>query len=294
MDVVGFGALNYDLLYNVEKIAAPGEEVAVKEAWESPGGSAANTIFGLARLGFKTGFIGCVGDDNFGRVILDNFSGEGVDISSIKISGGKTGTAISLIDKSGERTLYVYSGANDELSAGDVSLDYVTDAKFLHLTSMVNEKQFELQKQLVEKIEGVKVSFAPGEFYAEKGLDNLKPIIERSYVMFLNRREIEMLTGRDYSEGSREFIDAGVEVVAVTLGKDGCFVSSEKDSYLVNAERRNVVDATGAGDAFACGFLSGLLTSKPLHECGKLGNAAAGGCIEKFGARAGLQDKLKG
>lgn len=316
MDVIGFGALNYDLLYKVDNIAAAGGEVAIKEVRGFPGGSAANTIFGLARLGFKTGFIGCVGDDNFGRIILDDFSCEGVDISNIKISGGKTGTAISLIDKTGERTLYVYPGANDKLSDEDVCPDYVRDAEFLHLTSMVNEKQFELQKQLVKKLfrmwltsgqthsgaslprekfyqktEGVKLSFAPGEFYAKKGLVELKPLIERSYLLFLNRKEIEMLTGCDYREGSKEFIDAGVRVVAVTLGKDGCFVASEKESHLVSAEKRNVADTTGAGDAFASGFLSGLLTSKPLDECGKLGNIAAGKCIEKFGAREGLPSR---
>jgi ribokinase len=288
-DVVGFGALNLDKLFKVNIIAKKEEEGAVLDFKESAGGSAANTVVGLARLELKTGFIGKVASDREGKFLLDEFRKEGVDINYISVmEKGRSGTVIGFIDPKGDRALYVDPGVNDQIDFRDVNLDYISDTRFLHLSSFVGEKPFKAQKQLIEQLSSVKISFDPGAIYSRKGLDAIKPIIKRSYVMFPNGIEVKLLTGQDYREGAETFIKLGADFVAVKLGKRGCYVTDGKESHLIEAYRVETVDTTGAGDAFCAGFLYGLIKRKDLYECGKLGNFVASRCISKMGARTGL------
>lgn len=288
-DVVGFGALNLDKLFKVNIIAKKEGEGAVLDFKESAGGSAANTIVGLARLELETGFIGKVATDHEGNFLLDAFKKEGVDTNGITVSKkGRSGAVMGFVDPQGDRALYVDPGVNDQLDYSDINLDYVAGAKFLHLTSFVGETPFKAQKQFIERLSGTKISFDPGAIYARKGLDELAPIIKRSYVMFPNGIEVKMLTGHDYREGARTLIDLGAGIVAVKLGKRGCYVTDGKESHQIEGYHVDVVDTTGAGDAFCAGFLYGLTKKKSLFECGKLGNLVASHCISKMGARAGL------
>jgi ribokinase len=289
MDIIGFGALNLDMLYMVDRIAREGEHVAIRDMREFPGGSAANTIAGLARLGFSAGFIGAVGNDNAGKILMGDFRDCGVDTGGISIINGKTGIIVGFVDANGERTLYPYSGVNDILGEENIDQKYAKNTRFLHLSSFVNEKQFELQKELVQKLPGVNVSFSPGILYARKGLEALIPLIKRSDVIFLNETEIGEITNIDYREGAELLIENGAGIVAVTLGKDGCFVMDKENSHDIPAHpSTRVVDTTGAGDAFAAGFLSVLLGGGSISDAGREGNRIASLCIQKIGARDGL------
>jgi ribokinase len=288
-DVVGFGALNVDKLYKVNKIAREEEESFVTNFEESPGGSAANTIVGLARLGLKTGYIGKVAQDCEGELLLKDFREENVDTGGIVISRqGRSGVVMGYIDLKGERALYVDPGVNDWLEFKEINLEYASCAKFLHLTSFVGEKPFEAQKNLVKTLSDVKVSFDPGALYASKSLTTLKPIIKRSFVMLPNEVELKLLTGKDYEAASKTLIKEGVGVVGVKLGERGCYVTDGKESHFVEPFEKKLVDTTGAGDAFCAGFLYGLIKGRDLCQCGKLGNFAAARCISKMGARTGL------
>ncbi|HIH36625.1 MAG TPA: carbohydrate kinase family protein [Methanocellales archaeon] len=290
MDVVGLGALNYDKLYVVTKIAKAGEEVGVKEVRESPGGSAANTIFGLARVGAKTGFIGAVGNDEEGGVILRDLANEDVDINRIKVLDGNSGIAIGLVDDDGERSLYIYPGVNDEFDVSDVDVEYIEGAKFLHMSSFVDRRQLEMQVSLIERIK-TRVSFNPGMLCSKFSLETLQPIIEKSDVIFVNYEEMETLTNSDYERGSKLLIEMGAKTVATTLGKGGCYVTNGKNAHLVPSCKTKVVDTTGAGDAFAAGFLYGVLGGEDTHNCGRMGNFFAARCISEYGARKGLPHK---
>ena len=233
-DVVGFGALNLDKLYKVNMIAKEEEEGFVTGFKESAVGSAANTIVGLARLELKTGFIGKVASDREGNFLLDDFRKENVDINGIAVSEkGRSGTVMGFIDPQGDRALYVDPGVNDHIDFRDINLDYVSGTKFLHLSSFVGETPFEAQKQLIEQLSSVKISFDPGAIYARKGLDAMKPIIKRSYVMFPNGLEVKQLTGQDYREGARTLTELGANIVAVKLGKQGCYITDGKESHLI-------------------------------------------------------------
>ncbi|MDH5690191.1 MAG: carbohydrate kinase family protein, partial [Candidatus Bathyarchaeota archaeon] len=188
----------------------------------------------------------------------------------------------------GDRALYVDPGVNDQVEFKDINLDYVAGTEFLHLSSFVGEKPFKAQKELIEQLSNIKISFDPGAIYSRKGLAALKPIIRRSYVMFPNGIEVKLLTGQDYREGAETFIELGADLVAVKLGKRGCYVTDGKESHLIEPYNVEAVDTTGAGDAFCAGFLYGLIKEKDLYECGKLGNFVASRCISKMGARTGL------
>ncbi len=289
LDVVCFGALNMDKLYRVNRIAREEEESVIRSFKESPGGSAANTAVGLARLGIKTGYIGKVSNDREGKLLLDNFKTEGVDTRGVIVSKeDRSGVVIGFVDGKGERALYVDPGVNDTIELKEINLEYAGSAKILHLTSFAGEKPFKVQKTLVETLSNIKVSLDPGELYARKGLATLKPVIKRSFVMFLNENEIKLLTGENYKEGSKTLANEGISIVAAKLGKRGCYVTDGKETHLVKPYKVKVVDTTGAGDAFCAGFLYGLIKNKDLHECGRLGSFVASRCIREAGAREGL------
>jgi len=288
LDVIGFGALNVDKIYRVPKIAREEEETFVYDFKEAPGGSAANAIVGLARFGLKTGFIGKVADDHEGQLLLDDFRREGVNTDGIVVTKeGRSGVVAAYVDKKGERALYVHPSVNDSLTIEEINLEYAKLATFLHLTS-VDEKPFQAQKKLVKELSDVKVSLDPGEIYARKGLTELKPIIKRSFVVLPSEGELKMLTGKGWKEGAKTLLKEGVSIVAVKLGKRGCYVTDGKEAHLIEPFKVNVVDTTGAGDAFCAGFLYGLVKGQDLYQCGRLGNFVASRCITKVGARTGL------
>lgn len=312
-DVVGFGALNYDRLYIVREIPKGGDEIVIKSIREDPGGSAANTIVGLARLGLKTGFIGIVGFDTIGRLIIEAFEKENVDTRGISVtSGGRTGLVIGFVDRKGERALTVEPGINNDLKLTDINIGYAKRAKLMHLSSFVSSGQLKEQVFLVEESaknnKDIKFSFSPGMIYVRKGIDKLLPILRHCNVTFLHEKEMKLLTGLEYKKGCDALIRKGVEIVVVTLGVKGCyitdgnkseFIASQRPEVALNSSRKvgpkghrpvrpKVVDTTGAGDAFAAGFLYGFLTKQSLQKCGALGNWMASECVTKYGARRGL------
>jgi len=292
VEIIGIGALNIDKLYLVERIGAAGEEIGIDSASEQPGGSAANTIAALARLGIKTGFIGRVGDDADGAYLRSEMAKEGVDTQGIEVARGRTGSAIVLVDPGGERSMYVHPGVNDALSFTLGNLSYVKSARCLHLSSFVDETIIDVQSEILDRSKA-EISFAPGMLYARRGLDALRGTISKTRVVFLNRDEIEMLTGSGYREGAGELNEVGAEIVAVTLGGDGCYIRTSDAEVSVLSFAARVVDTTGAGDAFCAGFLYGLLNDEPLGVCGRLGNFVAAKCIEAVGAREGLPRKIE-
>lgn len=290
LDVIGFGALNLDKLFSVSRIACKGEETFITGYRETPGGSAANSIVGLSRLGMKTGYIGKIADDREGAILIKDFRSERVNTDGIIVTTkGKSGVVMGFIDEEGNSALYVDPGVNDIINFEEIDLEYASKTKIIHLTSFVGQTSFEAQKQLVEALPDIMISFDPGEIYATKGLDELRPIINRSSVIFPNRREATIITGEvEYQKAAEALIKEGVKVVAVTLGSKGCYITDGKEEHTIAAQKVKVTDATGAGDSFASGFVYGMLNKRKLYDCGKMGNFIASCVIGRFGARDGL------
>lgn len=316
IQVVGVGALNIDHIYNVERILGDGETAADREQLERipeyegaepklagifPGGSAANTIYGLAKLGVNTGFCGVVGDDEAGRIMVEDFRGVGVDTSQIKVKPEvKTGLAKCYSDKLNFRYISVTPGANSLLVTNDIDPDYLNRAEVLHISSFVDDAQLEVLLGLVDKLDSpVKISFSPGELYATKGLKKLNPILARTHILFVNEKEIERLTGKGFQKGAEVCLKQGCHIVVVTLGKGTgyktvmatSYIRTSGDEYAVEPANKKMIsslDTIGAGDAFAAGFLYGLINEKKIKECGRLGDIVAQFSISQMGARKGL------
>ena len=301
IEIAGLGAMNIDHLYQVDEIVADGEQQVLNHLSLS-GGSAANTIYGLAKLGVKAGFVGNVGVDEKAQVLIDDFRDVGVDTSQIKAKQEmRTGSVLCLSDKLGGRALYVFPGANDLLTSEDISYKYLNRAKMVHLSSFVNDIQFNIQVDLMKTLKpSVNVNLAPGMLYASKGMRVLAPLLERTHIVFMNREEIERLTGRDFKAGAQECLTRGCQVVVVTLGGglpvDGDrtitgYICDTNREYEIESEKECLepqLESTGAGDAFAAGFLFGFLRCKGLEECGLLGDIVARFAIKGIGAREGL------
>lgn len=290
-DVVGFGALNVDMLFKVQKLAEAEEESFVEDYNEACGGSAANTIVGLARLGCKTGFIGKVANDREGKLQVDCFSKEGVDTGGIiQATKGRSGSVMGFVDKKGARALYINSGVNDTIEPREINYGYLSQTKFVHFSSFVGEKSLRAQKKLLAALPSeIKISFDPGSVYAQKGFAAIEPILRSTYVLMPNALELELLTGEtDYRKGADLMIGLGIKIVAVKLGDQGCFITDGEEQLKVEPFKVKAVDTTGAGDAFCAGFLYGLIKKKTLYECGQIANFVASRSVTLMGARAGL------
>jgi len=214
--------------------------------------------------------------------------------------GVKTGATLCLSDKLNFRSIYVTPGANSELTREDIDPAYINQAKMIHISSFVDERQFKVLPELIETLEpSVKVSFSPGMLYAARGLKALSPILARTYILFINESEIRQLTGEEFKAGAESCLKQGCHTVVVTLGKSSSHKAGAATGYIRTTEyeysvqpgdkiEASAADTTGAGDAFAAGFLYGFLNGKGLEECGHLGNFVAQLSITKIGAREGL------
>jgi ribokinase len=292
-EVIGFGALNCDRICRVDDLALPGREIGVVSATRQPGGSAANTIVGLARLGVRTGFLGTVGNDREGSQLLDDLRREDVDVHGITISEGDTGSALIFIDSLGERAIYVLPSVNDAFFTENH--DYAKQAEILHVSSFMGIDQFRMQISYVRHLRRsrTKISFSPGSIYAKLGLDQLKPLIERTFTLFLNKEEAQHLTGSARVEDAAALLDLGADIITVTLGDAGAYVATRSESLYVAPYASQITDTVGAGDAFATGFLYGQLTGKDLHQSGLYGNFMASKSVAQLGGRKGLLRNFK-
>jgi sugar/nucleoside kinase (ribokinase family) len=307
-DVIGIGALNLDLLYEVADLAAlrkqgwpldagretslaPGEFKELLKAVEgqgalrfrSGGGSAANTIVALARMGLQTRFVGRVGADDEGAFILSEM--KGVDLAQVK-AGEASGICLVVLDRRRDRALVVQPNANDDLSFEDLNIPYLSDTRYLHLSAFVGEGPFAAQRRLMEVLPArVKVSLDPGELYAQRGRKAILPLIERSSIIFATEHEICTLMGTsDYRAGGKEIASLGPDTVVCKRGEQGAYLFSRQEEAEFRPQgETKVVDNTGAGDVYNAGFLAGLLLKRPLTACLALAHALAAKSLGGYG-----------
>lgn len=297
-EIIGFGALNVDKLHNVDSIACHDEESFITSSKDTPGGSAANTIIGLAKLGFSTSFIGKIGDDKEGDLIELNLAFNGVFTNNLIYSEeGNTGRVLGFVDKNGERCLYVDPGVNDEIAIDEINPLYIMNCKIMHYTSFVGDS-FKTQIELLEKLNDETIlSFDPGMLYVNKGLKELKPILDRTNILLINETELRLLFEDYYKsidcvdsltvpEIVLHIIDDGIETVVVKKGSDGVYARNQNEECDMEAFKTEAVDTTGAGDSFNSGFLYGFLNDFPLAKSCEIGNWVASKAIQAYGMEA--------
>lgn len=287
-DAVCFGALNADLMYFVEKIPRKDEETYVLDVRMSSGGSAANTASALANFGNRVAFVGGVGRDEYGEMLIKELRRYGVE--PVLREGDRTGIAIVLVDRKGNRAIVVDPGANDEVrDFPDV------DGKVLHLTSFIcrsGDGPFFAQLKAADNFNFV--SLDPGEIYAKR--KDIWRLVEKSIIFLPNAKEVRIMTGLDYKKGAKKIVKKMREggVVVVKLGENGCYATDGFNELKVPAFKVKAVDTTGAGDAFNAGFLHAWLSGIDIEGCMMVGNFVASYNVQHYGARNfPSADKLK-
>ena len=286
-EIIGFGALNVDKLYSVENIVSKDGESFIKNEIDTPGGSAANTIIGLSRLGCATSIIGKIAEDDDGDLIEYNLAVNGVYTNNLIYSQeGSTGKCLGFVDSDGERCLYIDSGVNDEIRIDEINPFNIMRCKIMHYTSFVGDS-FNVQIELLEKINDECIlSFDPGMLYVKKGLNELKPILDRTNILLINEPELRLLCNNNklsIEELAIGFLDFGIGTVVVKQGSKGVFALNNHEKCIVDAFKCDVVDTTGAGDSFNSGFLYAFLNGYDLEKSCKIGNWVASKAIEGFG-----------
>jgi sugar/nucleoside kinase (ribokinase family) len=251
------------------------------------GGSAANTINGLAKLGASCGFIGKIGKDEMGRYFADDMLASGIKPLLIN-SETESGRAVALISPDSERTFATFLGAAVELSAEDLKSEYFKGYSYLHIEGYLVQNHALIEKALqLAKAEGLKVSLDLASFnVVEENLDFLRDM-SRKYVdiLFANEEEARAFTGEKDPEKALEIIAQQVETAVVKVGVHGSFIKNEGRKFqigIIDAESR---DTTGAGDLYASGFLYGLLEDLDLQKAGQIGAILSGHVIEVIGAK---------
>jgi sugar/nucleoside kinase (ribokinase family) len=261
-------------------------ETAGMSKTKASGGSAANTIHGLAHLGIETGFVGSVGNDDLGR-----FFKKDMQINKIKPilfrTMNETGRAVALVSFDSERTFATFLGAAIDLTPEDITHDIFEDYDHFFMEGYLVQNKNLLEKALRLASEArLKIYLdLPSFNVVAENQSFLKSMIhEHVDVLFGNEEEIMALT-EDTPEASAMEFQQDTQVVVVKMGAEGsiCFSGGEKIRIGVRPSRP--VDTTGAGDLYAAGFIFGQIKGHPLETCGKIGAILGGRIIEQEGAK---------
>lgn len=264
---------------------------AMKDRVQAPGGSVANTLAGLGNLGLTTAFIGRVHDDALGRFYAASMAANGTDFVNPPVPGGELPTSRSMIFVSpdGERSMNTYLGISSELGPDDVSDAVAGQAEILFLEGYLYDKPkgkqaFERAVELCHASGGKAGIALSDPFCVDRHRDDFRRLVKSLDYVIGNEHEWSSLYQTDLSAAlEMAAADSGL-VVCTRSGHDVIVVRGDEQA-IVPVRRVVPVDATGAGDQFAAGFLYGMATGQSLATCGRMGCVAAAEVISHFGAR---------
>jgi adenosine kinase len=274
---------------------------AMGPAVETSGGSAANTIVGLASLGARTAFIGKIKDDGLGRAYSHDIRAAGVSFpTKPAVAGPSTGRCYVLVTPDGERTMNTYLGAAQDLHPADIDADAVAASAILYLEGYLwdpkNAKEAFLKAAKIAHDAGRKVALSLSDaFCVDRWREEFLQLMRSRTVdlIFANEAELHSLYQTADFNSAVAALRGDIDVAVVTRSADGCVVVGGEAVEAVSAfPVERVVDTTGAGDLFAAGFLFGLARGADDRTCGRLGAMAAAEVIQHLGARpeASLRD----
>ena len=274
---------------------------AMGPAKEISGGSAANTLAGLASLGAQCAFIGQVAKDQLGDVFSHDIRAAGIDFDTPAREGEPpTARCLIFVTPDGERTMNTFLGASQFLPPAALGEEAIADAAVLYLEGYLwdPEEPRSAMRRAIEIARGAgrKVAFTASEsFVIERHGDDFRALINEGLIdiLFVNHHELATLTGEGDIEAGIAAVQDKVPTLVVTCSADGAIAVENGTRAKVAAEPiAEVVDTTGAGDLFAAGFLSGHVKGEPLDTCLRRGAICAAEVISHYGARpeADLQE----
>ena len=252
----------------------------------SLGGSAANTIRAMARLGTPTAFIGKVGEDNTGDFYEQALRNIGVTPYILR-SENKSGKCVALVSKDGERTFVTHLGAALDLTAEEIDGAIFDSYDYLYIEGYLVQDHDLIRKTIERaKEHGLKVVIDLASFnVVEENRDFLRDIVERYVdILFANEDEARAFSGESEPINALQYISSMCELAIVKIGTRGALIKRGEELVHVGimaAAKR--VDTTGAGDFYAAGFMAGLCEGLSLRQCGTMGAITAGKVIEIVG-----------
>jgi len=250
------------------------------------GGSAANTIHGLANLGMSTAFIGKVGDDSFGQAFANDMTQNGITPIMLK-GNAESGRALAFITPDSERTFAVYLGAAIEMTPNDLNPSLFSGYTHFHIEGYLVQNHSLVRKAVeLAKQSGCSISLDLASYnVVEENLDFLREIVENYVdIVFANEEEAKAFTGKMPVEALNE-LGKLADIAVVKLGADGSIIKQGETTYEVGVIEVSSIDTTGAGDLYAAGFLYGLSKGLSLLKCGEIGAILSRHVIEVLGPK---------
>lgn len=250
------------------------------------GGSAANTINGLANLGMETAFVGKVGNDELGNFFRSDMQKAGIS-PQLLLGKASTGTALALVSPDSERTFAVNLGAAIEMTAEDITTSLFEGYNYFHIEGYLVQNHSLIEKALkVAKASGLKVSLDLASYnVVESNLDFLQRMVKEYVdIVFANEEEAKAFTQK-LPEEALDMLAEIAEIAVVKIGAKGSLIKKGNDKYCVGVVKADAIDTTGAGDLYASGFLYGLSKNLPLDTCGRIGAVLSGKVIEVMGPK---------
>ena len=261
------------------------------------GGCASNAGTALAKIGVDTAIIGKVGDDGFGDFLITSLEKHGADCTGIvRDSEAATSATMVMVHGDGERSFIHYIGANATLTEADVDFDIIKKTKILHIAGAFLMPSFdgEPTARVLKKAKEMGVITSLDTAWDSRGnwMKLLEPCLAYVDYFVPSIEEARMVTGKHEPPDVAEVLmDKGVGTVALKMGDQGCYIKGADVELTIPIYEVNCIDAVGAGDAFAAGFLTGLVNGWDLERAGKFANAAGAFCVTALGATTGIKDQ---
>ncbi|MHB9030318.1 MAG: ribokinase [Candidatus Latescibacterota bacterium] len=286
--IVVLGSSNTDMIVKIDRIPKPGETVIGGEFSTAPGGKGANQAVAAARAGGEVVFIGRVGNDDLGQAAIEGYVRDGINVDHVlRDTGASSGVALIFVDKKGENSIAVASGANARVSPGDVrkAEDVIASAGMLLMQLEIPLDAVHAAAEIAfDRGAPVILNPAPAQ-----PLDD--DLLRKISILTPNESETEILTGMKVEDetGAAKAAEAlrakGVEAVIVTLGSRGAYVSSEEFTGNVPCFRVECVDTTAAGDVFNGALTVALSEGRKIRDAVRFACAAAGISVTRMGAQ---------
>ena len=266
---------------------------AMKDRLQTPGGAVANTIAGVGALGLPTAFIGRVHDDSLGKFYAKSMQDSGTDFVNAPVPGGElpTSRCMIFVTPDGERSLNTYLGISTELGPEDVPDEVASGAEMMFLEGYLFDKDHGKeafrQASRLTRAAGGKAGIAISDpFCVDRHRADFLDMIENEldYVIG-NEHEIKSLFETDDLEAAMAKTADMIDLMVCTRSGDGVTIIGNGQRHDIAVEKVTPVDATGAGDQFAAGFIYGLSTGRDLETCGRMGNLCAAEVISHIGPR---------
>ncbi len=264
-----------------------GAKVLIDDLVFDTGGGGTNAAVSFSRLGFRTGWLGVVGSDPNARTVLDAVKKDKVAFLGAH-KPGRTGYSVILVGLEHDRTILTFKGVNDQLLPRDVPKLH---AKWLYCSSMLG-KSWNTFLGIVKQARkhGTKIAFNPSLYLASRGLAELMPVLRGLDVLVFNKEEAQALLGTTEKSIAEMLCDLAlyVKIPVITDGHRGAYATDGKKVYMIMPRTIRVVETTGAGDAFASGFVAGQMMKKDIPTSLRLGQIQAESTLRAVGAKNDL------